>query len=282
MLRRRKAAALMIQSVFRGFSQRKKWHAIIRLRTSWGNTRIVTHSFVVWRDRVALTRRVRAFAFRFRNRSKANCLKALLWNVVERQRLREELLRDRLRRVSEGVRLRVFEAWVRYAETSLAIKRLRYRSSVRPSFRGWWEIASRGRMHSRLCWACATLVSRLLRWKTRSHYTKLRGSCVKIQTVAKIQMASSRIKKKARASRISRAEEAVQALEVSFAVVCVWVATYTLPGFRASPAALSLGDILLQTRQNTIWLKRTNCFSTAVWCPFAYGRCTQREVSMAD
>eukprot|EP00752_Nemacystus_decipiens_P016338 g14612.t1 len=110
-LRRRKAAALMIQSAFRGFSQRRRWHAIIRLRTAWGNTRVVAHSFVVWRDTVARIRRVGAFTSRFRNRSKINCLKVLRCNVAEQKRMREELLRDRLRRVSEGVRLRVFEAW---------------------------------------------------------------------------------------------------------------------------------------------------------------------------
>lgn len=214
MLRRRKAAALAIQSAFRGFSQRKKWHAIIRLRTAWGNTRIVAHSFVVWREAVALIRQVRAFASRFRNRSKMNCLKALLCNVAERKRLREELLRDRLRRVSEGTRLRVFEAWMRYTETSLVIKRLQYRSSARPAFRAWWEVASEDRMRSRLRRACAALASRLLRWKTRSHYTRLRGSCVKIQDIARMKIASIRIKNKIRASRIRRAEESVQALEV--------------------------------------------------------------------
>lgn len=69
-------------------------------------------------------------------------------------------------------------------------------------------------MRSRLRWACATLASRLLRWKKRSHYSKLRGSCVKMQTIARMQIASSRIKRKVRASRVRRAEEAVQALEV--------------------------------------------------------------------
>lgn len=204
----------MIQSAFRGFLQRQKWRIIIRLRTSWGNTRIIAHSFLVWRNMVTLTRRVRAFAFRFRNRSKANCLKALTHNVTEKKRSREELLRDRLRRVSEGVRLRVFEAWASYTETSLAVKRMRYRSSVRPAFRGWWEIASEDRQRSRLCWACANLASRLLRWKARSYYTKLRESCAKMQAIARAKIASTRIKKNVRLSRVRRAEEAVQALEV--------------------------------------------------------------------
>lgn len=235
----------MIQSAFRGFSQRKKWHAIIRLRTAWGNTRVVAHSFVAWRDTVALVRRVRALVSRFRNRSKINCLNALLANMTERKRVREELLRDRLRRVSEGVRLRVFEAWVRYTETSLAIKRLRFRSSVQAAFRGWWEIASEDRMRSRLRWSCAMLASRLLRWKTRSQYTKLRGSCVKIQTIARIKIASSRIKNKVRESRVRRAEEGAQALEVCCVGGCVWAATSTVVlGFRSSRAALSLGNVI--------------------------------------
>ncbi|CAM9426646.1 unnamed protein product, partial [Hapterophycus canaliculatus] len=111
LLRRRKAAALTIQSVFRGFLQRRKWYAIIRLRTLWGNTRIVAHSFTVWRSRVASFQRVKAFADRFKARSNAKCLAALKCNAVERRTSREKLLRERLRRISDGLRLRVFEGW---------------------------------------------------------------------------------------------------------------------------------------------------------------------------
>lgn len=204
----------MIQSIFRGFLQRQRWHVIIRLRTSWGNTRIVAHGFVIWRDKVALVRRVRAFVGRFRMRSMVNCWSALVSNATHKKKMREDLLRERLRRVSEGVRLRVFEAWARYTETSLTIKRMRYRSSVLPAFRGWQETASEDRIHSRLHWACAVLVSRLMRWKQKSRYTKLRKSCVMIQVVARKKIALDRVKRKITDSRVRRAEEAVQALEV--------------------------------------------------------------------
>lgn len=106
-------------------------------------------------------------------------------------------------------------------------------------------------MRSRLCWACATLVSRLLRWKTRSRYTKLRGSCLKIQAAARIQIASNRIKNRVRASRIRRAEEAVQAVEVCWVEDSVWVATFTaVLGFRALRPALSIGDVPWQSTVN--------------------------------
>ncbi|CAN0127432.1 unnamed protein product [Scytosiphon promiscuus] len=111
LLRRRKAGALAIQSVFRGFLQRRKWQAIIRLRTLWGNTRIVAHSFTVWRSRVASFQRAKAFAGRRIARSNAKCLAALRSNAVEKRTSREKLLRERLRRVSAGLRLRVFEGW---------------------------------------------------------------------------------------------------------------------------------------------------------------------------
>ncbi|CAM9595962.1 unnamed protein product [Ectocarpus fasciculatus] len=111
LLRHRKAAALAIQSQFRGFIQRRKWHAIIRLRTLWGNTRIVAHSFVVWRTKITTALRVKAFTSRLSNRRKEKVFGALLGNAQERRAAREELLRQRIRRVSEGVRLRVFESW---------------------------------------------------------------------------------------------------------------------------------------------------------------------------
>ncbi|CBJ48322.1 hypothetical protein Esi_0002_0053 [Ectocarpus siliculosus] len=111
LLRHRKAAALAIQSQFRGFLQRQKWRAIIRLRTLWGNTRIVTHSFVVWRITITTALRVKTFTGRLSNRRKGRVFGALLSNAQERRAAREELLRQRIRRVSEGVRLRVFESW---------------------------------------------------------------------------------------------------------------------------------------------------------------------------
>ncbi|CAN0078753.1 unnamed protein product [Ectocarpus sp. 12 AP-2014] len=111
LLRHRKAAALAIQSQFRGFLQRRKWRAIIRLRTLWGNTRIVTHSFVVWRTTITTALRVKAFTGRLSNRRRGRVFGALLTNAQERRAAREELLRQRIRRVSEGVRLRVFESW---------------------------------------------------------------------------------------------------------------------------------------------------------------------------
>lgn len=214
LLRRRKAAALAIQSVFRGFRQRRKWHAIIRLRTLWGNTRIVAHSFTVWRSTVESFQRVKVFAERCKTRTKAKCLGALRCNAIARRTSREKLLRERLRRVSDGLRLRVFEGWVRYAETSLAITRLGYRSSARPAFLGWRAIASADRIRCRLRWACATLASRLLRWRQRSSYTRLRASCVKIQVVARVKIASTRLRRDIAESRTRRAEEIVQAREV--------------------------------------------------------------------
>ncbi len=214
LLRRRKAAALVIQSIFRGFLQRQRWHAIIRLRTSWGNTRIVAHGFVIWRGKVAVVRRVRAFVGRFRRRSMVKCWSALVCNVTDKKNMREELLRERLRRVAQGVRLRVFEAWARYTEISLAVNRMRYRASVLPAFRGWRETASEDRIQARLHWACAVLVSRMIRWKQKSRYGRLRKSCVMIQVVARKKIASDRVKRKTADSRVRRAEEAVQALEV--------------------------------------------------------------------
>ncbi|CAM9946872.1 unnamed protein product [Ectocarpus sp. 4 AP-2014] len=111
LVRHRKAAALAIQSQFRGFLQRRKWRAIIRLRTLWGNTRIVTHSFVAWRTTITTALRVKAFTGRLSNRRRGRIFGALLSNAQERRAAREELLRRRIRRVSEGVRLRVFESW---------------------------------------------------------------------------------------------------------------------------------------------------------------------------
>lgn len=213
-LRRRKAAALAIQSVFRGFLKRKRWQAIIRLKTLWGNTRIVAHALWVWRSHVALVRRVRAFTQRFRNRNKAKALNTLYCITTEKKRSREELLRRHLRRFSEGIRLRVFERWVGFTDTSLAVGRLRFRSLAWPAFRGWRNIAREDRARSKLQWACATLASRVLRWRERSRYVRAQRSCLRIQVVARMWIASARVKCKLAAARFRRAEEAVQALEV--------------------------------------------------------------------
>lgn len=214
MLRRRKAAALMIQSVFRGFLQRKRWRVIIRLKTSWGNTRILAHALSVWRGQIALIQRLRAFARRLRNRSKAKTLNAFFFFVAEKKRRQEELLRRRMRRTSAGIRLRVFEGWLGYTETSLAVGRLRLRSLVRPVFREWRKIATEDRARSQLQWACAVLASRTLRWKERSRYVRSRKSCTSIQVMARTWIASARIKARLKAVRFRRAEEAVQVLEV--------------------------------------------------------------------
>lgn len=213
-LRCRKAAALQIQASFRGLLQRKKWRAIIRLRALWGNTRIVAHSFTCWRDIVAKIRRVKAFTRRFRSRCKGRCYAALAKHAKQEKKLREDVVRERLRRLSQGIRFRVFDAWVTYTETSVAVKRMHLRSLVRPVFRAWWTTALAARRQCRLRWACATLVRRFISWRHRARYSDVRTACIKLQGVARVKSARARVKKDMHNARLRRAEEVIQALEV--------------------------------------------------------------------
>lgn len=214
LLRRRKAAALVIQAVFRGFVQKKRWCAIIRLRTLWGNTRIIAHAFTCWRDIHKKIKRVRVFTHHFHNRCKLICLMALVNHAKEKRKLREDAVRDSLRRVSAGIRFRVFEAWVRFTDISLAVERMHRRSSTRPVFRVWWMKASASRRYRLIVSACGVLVSRLLRFKCRARYAGLRRSCIGMQHIVRVNIARTRVKKRVEMSRARSAEEAVQALEV--------------------------------------------------------------------
>lgn len=213
-LRRRKAAALVIQSLFRGFLQRRRWYAIIRLRTLWGNTRIAAHAFLQWKNMVVKVRKAKAFARRLRYRCEARCFAMLVAHARRKHQSREEVLRRRLQKVSEGIRLRVFEGWVRYTETSLAVERMRRRSVTRPVLRAWGGHALESRRHRRLCLASATIIHRVLGWRRRARYVDLRKACINMQAIARTKIAWIRGKRKIKESLMRQAEEAVQLLEV--------------------------------------------------------------------
>lgn len=209
-LRRRKAAALMIQARFRGHVQRIRWQAIIRLRTMWGYTRIVAHAYTCWRDSVAKIRRAKAFARRLKNRCLARCLAALASLTRERRETRQDIVRERIRRMSLTLRDRVFDAWVLFTEKSLAVKRMRWHSLVYPTFDSWRRKVFRDRSFSRLRWACAVLVGRLMRWKATTRYVRLCKACIKIQRLVRVKLAITRTRNAVRHSRTCRAEEAIQ------------------------------------------------------------------------
>lgn len=230
LLRRRKSAALAIQVNFRGFLQRRRWRAIIRLRTLWGFTRIVAHAFVCWRELVAKTCKVTVFARRFRSRCVARCLAAWAGHVDAERKLREAIVHDLLKRASQGIRLRVFEAWARYTDTSLAIERMRVRSFARPVLWAWHEQASSDRLRGQLGWACAKLTARLKRWQHRTGFLERRSACCTVQRGVRIYIARVRLKRKITESRTSRALEIIQDVEVGirFASVCVMFFYYSL------------------------------------------------------
>lgn len=218
-LRRRKSAALAIQSLYRGFAQRKLWHGIIRLRTLWGNTRITAHAFVPWRDHVAKVGRVAAFTRRFRKRCAGRCLTAWRGFVDAKIKDREDLVRRRLKRVKEGIRARVFEGWIRYSEISLAVERMRRRVCTRPVLRAWRKHAHADRVYTHLHWACATLASRVLRWRARARFVDCRRACCKIQRFARGGNARVKVQRRAAEARTRQAEEIVQIVEVG----AVWL-----------------------------------------------------------
>ena len=213
-LRRRKAGALVIQSSFRGFVQRRRWYAIIRLRTLWGNTRIAAHAFLQWRDMVLKSRRAKAFARRLRYRCEAQCFAMLVAHARQKHQSREEILRRHLQKVSDGVRLRVFEGWVSYTETSLTVERMRWRSATRPAFRMWGGHALEKRRQHRQCSASAMIIHRVLGWRRRARYVDLRRVCINMQAIARRKLARIQRKKKVIESLMCQAEEAVQSLEV--------------------------------------------------------------------
>lgn len=213
-LRRRKAGALVIQSLFRGFLQRRRWYAIIRLRTLWGSTRIAAHAFLQWRDMVMKTRKVKAFARRLRYRCEAQCFAILVAHARQKHQSREEILRRRLQKISEGLRLRVFEGWVSYTQTSLAVERMRWRSVIRPAFRIWGGHALENRRHHRLCSASATIIHRLLGWRRRARFVNLRRVCINMQAIARTKLTWIQTKQKVKESLMCQAEEAVRSLEV--------------------------------------------------------------------
>lgn len=214
-LRRRKAAALAIQSIFRRFVQRRKWHSIIRLRTLWGSTRFVAHAFLCWRDHFAKSRRVALCIHRFRNRCLQRSLVAWACLVDAERKARDDVIRRRLKRVKEGLSQRIFQAWVRYAETSLAVKSMRRRICARPVLRSWRERASADRVSNRLRWSCTILASRLLRWRYRNMFLDHRRACCKIQRAARRRIGRVRVRRGTAKSRTRRAEEIVQVIEVS-------------------------------------------------------------------
>lgn len=213
-LRQRKAAALTIQSVFRGFVQRKKWHGIIRLRTLWGNTRITAHVFVSWRDHVAKLRRVAAFTCCFQKRCAGRCLAAWRGFVDAQRRQRENVVFRRLKQVKDGIRARVFEGWVGYTETSLAVERMRRRVCTRFVLKAWEKYTRANRAYTHLCWACATLAGRALRWRARTRFIIYRRACCKIQRFSRGRMAVLEVQRRAAEASTRQAEEIAQAVEV--------------------------------------------------------------------
>lgn len=206
-LRRRKSAALAVQSAFRGFVKRRQYQGIVRLRTLWGTTRIVAHVFVSWRDQTAKVRRVAAFTNRFRKLCVVRCLQAWRRHVDTEREAREDVVRQRLRRAKDGIRARVFENWVIYTETSLAVDRMRRRVILRPMLRAWSRRALADRVRNRMFWACAKLASRALRYHGRRRFVEAREACCKMQSFARRVVGRAKVQRE-------MAKDIIQAVEV--------------------------------------------------------------------
>lgn len=214
LLRRRKIAALMAQSAFRGFLQRKRWNAIIRLRTLWGTTRFVARVFVCWQKSSIKSRRVAAFARRLQNGIVRRCLATWAGQVDAKRKRGENLVRQRLRRVEAGMTQRIFDAWVAYSEISRKIEHMHRRSITWPTFDAWRHRVYSDHVTRRLNWACAKLVSRNLRWHLRTRFLRLRDCAGKIQRLARKKLERARVQRHTTARRTRMAERIVNDIQV--------------------------------------------------------------------
>lgn len=147
------------------------------------------------------------------------CLQAWRRHVETERAAREDVVRQRLRRAKDGIRARVFEHWVIYTESSLAIDRMRRRVILRPVLRAWSKRALADRVKNRMFWACAKLASRALRYDGRRRFVETRQACCKIQHFARGVITRAKVQREL-------AEDIIQAVEVkrvimSFAFSCL-------------------------------------------------------------
>lgn len=215
LLRRRKVAALALQSIFRGSIQRKRWREIIRLRTLWGTTRLLAHSFVAWMHYAARLRRLATITGRSRNRCLRRCLCAWAEQADFERRGKECLVRERLRRVGMGTIARAFEAWTSFAETSRTVRRMRQRSLSRPVLCVWRRRALSARRRRQLVWACSKLVSRGLRWQCRKRFLELRRACCSMQKLVRVKLTRAHFQRRIITRRTQKARQMVLNLQVS-------------------------------------------------------------------
>lgn len=215
LLRRRKAAALAVQATFRGYLQRRKWGTLIKLRVLWGKTRIITHTLKVWCHTVARTKRVKAFACRFRKNCKARCFAVLFDLSKHRREARQLMLRKHLQQVSHRVQQCVFEAWAQYAEKSLIVTRMNFWSVTRSVFTAWRLTVSEIRRYTRLRGACAVLAGTFLRQQSSGKYRRLKIACIKVQRTVRAMIACTRVQRSLDFERRRRAREIVQLREVA-------------------------------------------------------------------
>lgn len=227
-LRRRKAAALAVQATFRGFLQRRKWGTLIKLRVLWSKTRINAHTLKVWRHTVARTKRVKAFACRFRKNCKARCFTALFDLSKQRREARQCVLRKHLQQESLRVQLRVFEAWAKYTEISLTVTRMNFRGVTWSVFTAWRLTVSEIRRYTRLRGACAVLAGRFLRRRCSGKYRRLKSACIKVQRAVRAMIAWIRVRRSLDYERERRARDIVQLREVgkNSQVICQRLVRY--------------------------------------------------------
>lgn len=215
LFRRRKLAALMVQSVFRGFVQRKRWRVFVRLRLLWGTTRIVSRALAGWKEGASRARRVARFAGRTRVRTLERSFAA--WRhqaVVERSEVEKAII-DRLRRSQFGVSQRIFDAWASYAAASRRVEKMRGRSFTRGPFRAWRECTASDRRHRLLIRLCSTIASRALGRAARTRFLELRGACCMAQRLARGKLARVRVRRMIVERRVQQAEQLAQDAEVS-------------------------------------------------------------------
>lgn len=120
------------------------------------------------------------------------------------------MLRKYLRQVSLRVQLRVFEAWAKHAEKSLAVTRMNFRSVTWPAFTVWRLTISEIRLRG----ACAVLAGRFLRQQCNGRYRRLKTACMKVQRAARVRIAWTRVQRSLGYEREHRAREIVQLREV--------------------------------------------------------------------
>jgi hypothetical protein len=162
----------------------RRWHPIIVMRTFFGRASLLTRVFHTWKSAAVQAAAARHLAFRTRHRALAAVFSAWAGLHAAQESAKAALVAARRATAAKGAVGRAFAAWAAYADTSVSVKLLARRVTLK---RYWsdWAAAGRARVsHKRGCAAVCTVIAHWKGRRDRAAVAALRAALAKVLHLA--------------------------------------------------------------------------------------------------